>query len=151
MIETLLAVLVITFAFLGLFRLSRLLTGKILAEHAALRVARARAVGLNDFMCRKAARIALLPVSGECLWPAGPLPYPVELARCAVYLQTPDSSVAQGVLDYDGWHHLRVEPGDGTDVRVALDMELLDEARVTIEGRAGIERNFPDYMMDGGR
>ena len=56
-VETVIAVLIVTSIFLVLFRLSHLLTGKILAEHAAMRVARARAVGFNDFMCRKAARI----------------------------------------------------------------------------------------------
>ena len=51
-VETVLATLVVTVAFLFLFGLSRLLTGKILLEHAAMRVARARAVGFNDFMWR---------------------------------------------------------------------------------------------------
>ena len=45
MLETVLAVLCITFAFFALFRLSHMLMGKILVEHAAMRVARARAVG----------------------------------------------------------------------------------------------------------
>ena len=51
MVETLLAVLVITGLFLALFKLSHMLTGKIMLEHAAMRVARARAVGMNEFMC----------------------------------------------------------------------------------------------------
>ncbi len=41
MIETVLAVLFISFAFVVLFRLSYMLTGKILLEHASMRVARA--------------------------------------------------------------------------------------------------------------
>ena len=70
MIETVLAVLIITFVFLGLFKLSHMLTGKIMLEHAAMRVARARAVGFNDFMCVKTARAAVrvascAPRSGE--------------------------------------------------------------------------------------
>ena len=69
MVETVLAVLIVSAVFFGLFRLSRLLAGKILLEHAAMRVARARAVGFNDFMCRKAARVSVIPVAGKRLWP----------------------------------------------------------------------------------
>ena len=64
MVETVLAVLIISFLFLALFKLSHMLTGKIMLEHAAMRVARARAVGMNEFMCLKAARVAVIPVAG---------------------------------------------------------------------------------------
>ena len=64
MIETVLAVLIITFLFLTLFKLSYMLTGKILLEHAAMRVARARTVGVHDVMCLKAARVAGIRVAG---------------------------------------------------------------------------------------
>ncbi len=142
MIETVLAVLVITGLFLCLFKLSQLLTGKILVEHAAMRVARARAVGFNDFMCQKSARVAVIPIAGKRLWPEGDeFDYPMELARTAVYMQTGNSAIAAGVLDYERWHELRVEPGDGTDARVKLDFE----------GNAGIESNYPMYMLNGGR
>src|SRR5574344_674502 len=70
MLETVIAVLVITFVFLALFKLSHMLTGKILLEHAAMRVARARAVGFNEFMCLKAARICVIPGAGERLKPS---------------------------------------------------------------------------------
>ena len=70
MIETVIAVLIVTFAFLVLFRLSQMLMGKIMLEHAAMRVARARAVGFNDFMCIKAARVASIPAAGKRVWPA---------------------------------------------------------------------------------
>ena len=69
MIETVLAVLFITFVFLGLFQLSQMLTARILLDHAAARAARAKAVGFNAFMCRKAARVATIPIAGRRLWP----------------------------------------------------------------------------------
>ena len=69
MVETVLAVLVITFLFLVLFKLAHMLMGKIMLEHAAMRVARARAVGCNGFMCLKAARVAVIPAAGERLTP----------------------------------------------------------------------------------
>ena len=63
MVETVLAVLVITFLFLVLFKLAHMLMGKIMLEHAAMRVARARAVGCNGFMCLKAWRSSRRPAS----------------------------------------------------------------------------------------
>ena len=69
MLETTLAVVFISFVFLTLFKLSSMLTDKILLEHAAMRVARARTVGFNDYMCRKSARVAVIPVAGRRTWP----------------------------------------------------------------------------------
>lgn len=152
MIETVLAVLIISFAFLVLFKLSHMLTGKILLEHAAMRVARARTVGLNDFMCLKAARVAVIPVAGKRLWPEGDeLDWSMELQRVPIYMLTADSSRALGVLDYEGWHRLGVKSGDGTDSSVTLGFSLFGgETTFELEGRAGIERNASLYMMDQG-
>ena len=147
MLETVLAVLCITFAFLALFRLSHMLTGKILVEHAAMRVARARAVGFNDFMCRKAARVASIPVAGRRLWPeGGEFDYGMELARVPIYMATPNGAVARGVLEYEGWGRMSVEPGDGSGSRVRIADEWFD-----LDGRASLERNFSLYMDDEGR
>lgn len=153
LIETLIAVLFITFAFLALFDLSNLLTGKIIAEHAAMRVARARSVGMNRFMCDKVARVATIPIAGERLWPKGDdaLDWAMERSRVPIYLITADGARARGVLDYELWHHLTVRPSDGTDVKVRVDVPAFgDISRVSIEGRAGIEANAPFYMTDGG-
>lgn len=153
MVETVLAVLILTSIFLCLFKLSHLLTGKILVQHAAMRVARARAVGLNEFMCTKVARVAALPVCGKRLWPSGDeLDYSMELARIPIYLGTPNGAVANGVLEYEGWHHLGIHPGDGTDARVNLGFELFDgEWQFELDGAAGLENNYTLYMDDQGR
>lgn len=153
MIETVIAVLIITFAFLALFRLSRLLTGKILLEHAAMRVARSRAVGLNDFMCRKAARIAVIPVAGRRIRPTGwdSLDWSMELARLPHYMSCENEARAGAILDYEGWHRLEVEAGNGTDSRVKMAIELFgDEPTREIEGEAGIEANASYYLWDEG-
>lgn len=152
MIETVLAVLIISFAFVVLFKLSHMLTGKILLEHAAMRVARARTVGLNEFMCLKAARVAVIPVAGKRLWPEGDeLDWAMELQRVPIYMVTADSSRAGGVLDYEGWHRLGVKPEDGTDSRVTLGFSLFGgETTFELDGRAGIERNASLYMLDQG-
>lgn len=147
MIETVLAVLVVTFLFLALFRLSHMLTGKIMLEHAAMRSARARAVGLNDFMCRKSARVAMIPVAGKRLWPEGEeFDYEMELARVPIYMGTPNGAVANGVLEYEGWHRLSVDPGGGFDSRVRLNNDWFD-----LKGEASVEKNYQLYLEDQGR
>lgn len=154
MVETVLAVLIVTFAFLTLFRLSTMLTGKILLEHAAMRVARARAVGFNDYMCRKAARVAVIPVAGRRTWPESGTDWQdgMERARVSAYLASENEAEARGILDYARWGDLAVAPGDGTDARVSLGFELLDDAaRVGLSSEAGIEPNHSLYLNDAGR
>lgn len=146
MIETMLAVIVVTSIFLVLFRLSHMLTGKILLEHAAMRAARARTVGFNDFMCRKAARVAVIPVAGKRLWPQGDeFDYGMELARVAIYMGTPNAAVARGVLEYEGWNRFTVDPDRGGDTRTRLETDWFD-----LEGEADLEENFTLYMNDQG-
>lgn len=153
MIETVLAVLVISFLFLTLFKLSYMLTGKVLLEHAAMRVARARTVGLNEFMCQKAARVAVIPVAGERLWPTGDeFDWNMELHRIPEYMESENNAYARGILDYEGWDRLGVDPGDGTDSRVRLGFSIFDDAfTFDLEGRAGVEPNATLYMTDAGR
>lgn len=146
MVETVLAVLIVTAVFFGLFMLSRMLSGKILLEHAAMRVARARAVGFNDFMCMKAARVSVIPVAGRRLWPDedGSLSSAEELARVRTYLESPDGARAQGLLEYEGWRKLSVHPGDGGWSVVSMPVD-----GIALEGRAGIE-DGASYYMEGG-
>lgn len=147
-VETVLAVLIVTSVFLALFKLSHLLTGKILAEHAAMRVARARAVGFNDFMCRKAARLCVIPVAGNRLWPDGDsvkFGIAEERAKMRTYLETPDEARAHGLLEYEGWNKMSVDPGDGGQSVVTLKTEWFK-----VEGKAGIEGNSSYYMEGGG-
>ena len=110
-VETVLATLVVTVAFLFLFGLSRLLTGKILLEHAAMRVARARAVGFNPWMAEKAARVAAIPVSGRLLaeeigWtPDAGDKAAFELSRIPDYLAAENHARAGWILDYEEWRN----------------------------------------------
>jgi hypothetical protein len=145
MVETVLAVLVVTFVFLALFNLSHLLTGKILAEHAAMRVARARAVGFNDFMCVKTARVAVIPVAGKRLWPSDEgFTAGNELARVRTYLESPDAARANGLLDYENWHTMSVDAGDGGQSVVTLRTGWFK-----VEGKAGVEDGYTYYMGGG--
>ena len=144
MIETVLAVLVISFLFFALFRLSHMLTGKIMLEHAAMRVARARAVGFNDFMCVKAARVAVIPVAGKRLWPEEELREGVDIARVRTYLESPDGARARGLLEYEGWQRLGVDPGDG-----GMSVVTLKNDWFRLEGKAGVEDGASYYLEAG--
>ena len=153
MIETVLAVLFISFAFVALFRLSYMLTGKILLEHASMRVARARSVGFNDFMCRKIARASVMPVSGKRLWPTGDdaIDWDMELSRIPIYMSTDNEAIARGVLEYEGWGRLSVNAGDGTATKVSQGFSLFGGTEsFSLRGKAGVENNASLYMQDGG-
>ena len=145
MVETVIAVLVIAFVFLALFKLSQLLTGKIMLEHAAMRVARARAVGMNEFMCIKAGRVSVIPVAGERLQPGenDERKDVSETALARMYMRTPDSSYADGLLQYENWDRFSIDTnGDVTHTSMKTDwFELHGEAEVDA---------FPVYMNDQG-
>lgn len=152
MIETLLAVLIIAGSFFVLFELSRMLTAKILAEHAAFQVARARAVGLNRFMCLKVARYAVIPASGRRLRPEGEsFGDSEELARKRAYFMAATPGRARGVLDYEGWNALSVDSDDCRHVKTELSVPFLGSGTsFTVEGSAGVEENASLYLMDSG-
>ena len=67
MVESILAMVVILLVFLALFNLSDQIRVKLLVENAAAKCARARAVGYNDFMLRKIARLSTMPAAGKSL------------------------------------------------------------------------------------
>ena len=145
-VETVLAVLIVTSVFLVLFRLSHMLTGKILLEHAAMRVARARAVGFNDFMCAKAARVSVIPVAGKRLWPTeDSFGDSQEAERVRTYLESPDEARARGLLEYENWKRLGVDPGDGGQSVVTLKTDWF-----MLEGKAGVKGSYTYYMEGGG-
>ena len=153
LVETVLAVLFITFLFLAAFQLSHWLTARILASHAAARVARARAVGFNDFMCLKAARVAVIPVAGRRLWPTDE--EIDELSRVPIYLCTDSEGVARGVLEYEHWRDLEVSISTGVDessatVSVPVPRFLPGrESLAEMKGRAAVESHFPLYLKGG--
>ena len=145
MVETVIAVVFLSFAFLGLVQLSQMLQSRILLDHAAARAARARAVGFNDYMCLKVARAATIPVAGECLWPAGIEDGWSEAARIPAYLAAPDEPRARGVLEYDLWKRLSVDVDDGLGGTVGAKLRLHTDD-FAADGRAEVESHYPLYM-----
>ena len=145
MVETVIAVLIITFVFLSLFKLSQMLTGKIMLEHAAMRVARARAVGMNEFMCVKAGRVAVIPVAGERLRPGKDDERKdiSETALARMYMRTLDWSYANGLLRYENWDRFSIDTS-GSTTHTAMKTEWFD-----LRGEAEVDA-FPVYMNDEG-
>ena len=146
MIETVLAVLVVSLLFFGLFALSRMLAGKIFVQHAAMRVARARAVGCNEFMCLKTARVAVIPAAGKRLKP-GPDDERKDISETALahmYMRTLDSVYADGLLKYEFWDTFEEHPGDSGVSTTRLKTDLFD-----LRGEAVVDV-FPVYLNDCG-
>ena len=146
MVETVLAVLVITFLFLVLFKLTQMLTGKIMLEHAAMRVARARAVGCNDFMCLKAARVAVIPAAGERLTPGkdDERKNISEPALARRYMGTPDIVYANGLLRYEHWPKLSIRYDNSGSASTEMQTDLFK-----LSGEAILDA-FPIYLNDEG-
>lgn len=146
MLETVLAVLVVASTFLVLFKLSHMLTGKILLEHASMRVARARAVGYNEFHCRKIARICVIPVAGRRQTPSpgdGDDDFSEPL-MARMYLRTPTAGYANGLLDYEYWDQMNLVPGSGGASSVSMKTDIFE-----LRGEAEVD-GFPVYMYDQG-
>ena len=117
-----------------------------------MRVARARAVGLNEFMCEKAARICVIPVAGKRLQPADDDERTdiSETAIARMYMRTPDSGYADGLLRYEGWNDLSVTPGRGGASLTAMKGQEDDWTSWTVlRGEAEVD-GFPVYMNDQG-
>lgn len=149
MLETVLAVFFITLIFFALFELSRLVTARILADHAAARAARAKAVGFNDFMCLKSARVALIPVSGRRLWPVEDGWN--EASRVPNYLSAENEARARATLEYEWWNttDIRVHSGYGLGATAECGVSLRTDD-YGVEGSAAVESHFPLYMYNQG-
>ena len=158
MLETVLAVLFITMVFLMVFQVAHMATSKILLDHAAARAARARAVGFNDWMCLKSARVAMIPVAGKRTWPedgSGD-----ETSLVPIYMTTENEAMADGILEYERWGTMdfSVRSGIGSEVESSVAVEVPrfyshgngDSDATEIAGGAKIESHFPLYMYDQG-
>ncbi len=162
MVETMLAVVFVTFILFGLLQLSHMLTARILLDHAAARAARARAVGFNDFMCLKSARVAMIPVAGKMLWPDDGEEFD-EASRVPDYLSAENESLARGIFEYERWQTMEVSVKSGTGVsptvEAALGLDIPrffsygdgDENPIRMECAAEMESHYPLYMNDQGR
>ncbi|MBQ6140257.1 MAG: hypothetical protein IJI54_03140 [Kiritimatiellae bacterium] len=150
MLETLIALLVIMLAFTGAHLLSRKLEAKTILNHAAARAARARAVGFNEFMCRKTARAAMIPISGRRLWPDED--GVDEVSRVPIYLSAEDEGRANAVLDYENWHSSAIRIDSPAGIAPLVDVDIyMSSDDFDMTGGASVESHFPLYMYNQGR
>ena len=70
MIESVFVIIVACLCFFAIFQYANLFAAKAVLSHAAARAARSRAVGFNQWMVVKSARVAAIPASGRRLTPA---------------------------------------------------------------------------------
>ena len=149
MVETLIACVAVVFVTMLAIRFSRMLLAKTSAEYAAQRVARAKAVGLNGFMCAKTANLALVPASGKKLHP---LYSPLDEGRMRAYMASANWPEAQALLRYELWPaaHVRARVRSGLSPEAVADVRLADP-EFAVRGNAKVEAHFPLYMDDAGR
>ena len=148
-VETVIAILLIMAIFSGAYGISRKLEALTLLDHAAARAARAKAVGFNDFMCEKSARVAMIPVAGRRLWPEeGGF---AEVSRVPIYLSSEDEALANGVLEYEYWPRTAIDIRSGAGLSAAVEVAVdLTAEEIEASGRAACEAHYPFYMNDGG-
>ena len=148
MVETLIAAIFITFLLLFFFQLMNMLTSRILLDHAAARAARAKSVGFNDYMCLKSARVAMIPVAGERVWPDEDID---EVSRVPIYLSSENEGRARGILEYERWRSLDLRLQSGSGVLPLVRSDIMMEAEEwRMDGSAEVESHFPYYMIDQG-
>ncbi len=70
LLESCLAIALLCLLFFGLFQVSRLLAAREILQHAAARAVRARTVGFNHWMTRKAVLVASIPNAGRMIEPS---------------------------------------------------------------------------------
>ena len=167
MVESILVMVVILFVFLALFNLSDQIRARLLVENAAAKCARARAVGYNDFMLKKIARLSTMPAAGKCLTEAdsgdGILPIQARCGKISDYLMSEYEAQADAVLDFDFWQNddtfiLATSGGspavatvtqrrpDDFSLRSFFKDSVADEDKIAISATATVEAHYPDYL-----
>ena len=169
MVETTIALIFVLIVFLALFNLADLTRTKLLVENAAVKCARARAVGYNDFMLRKIARLATMPAAGRCLTPsddgAGALSRSDRYHRIGDYLMSEYEEQADAILDFEYWQNgdTAISATEGSSPVTAtvsqhrprlFDFGVLTgatkpdaDARATISASSTQEAHYPDYLQ----
>ena len=133
LIESCLAIIVVCLVFAGMYQVAGLVAAREVLDYSAARAARAKTVGFNRWMVRKAAKVGAIPNAGRLTEPAytnvdralrarvasssgGELwdwvlgeaapssaQYDLERARIPEFLEAANDATAYYVLDYTDW------------------------------------------------
>ena len=174
MLESIIAMIAILMLFLLLFNLSDGIRAKLLVENAAAKCARARAVGYNDFMLRKIARLSTMPAAGKCLTAAdsgnGTLSRNSRYHKIDDYLMSEYEAQSNAILDFELWRDGKtsVHATSGNSPSTATvaqrrpkitgfenlasgkkdsDPECQDRNCAAISASATVEAHYPDYLQ----
>jgi hypothetical protein len=168
MVESILAMIVILLIFLSLFNLSDQIRAKLLVENAAVKCARARAVGYNDFMLLKIARLSTMPAAGKCLTSAdaegGSLPLQSRYWRIGEYLTGEYEAQCDAILDFELWRegNTSITATSGNSPASATVKQLRPDdfnfesflgggktggEKLEISASATAESHYPDYLQ----
>ena len=158
MLESIMAMIAILLLFLLLFNLSARIRAKLLVENAAAKCARARAVGYNDFMVRKIARLSTMPAAGKCLTPAdsggGVLPLASRGHRIDDYLMSEYEAQSVAILDFELWRggNTSIHATAGDSPATATVAQRRPNAAgfgdsSGISATATVEAHYPDYLQ----
>lgn len=160
LVESCLVVALIALILFGLLEISRLFMAREVLNYSATAGARAHAVGFNDFMVHKVARVAAIPTSGHMLSPgnagtgaaggfwrtlnpgrlwdlaltANPVSQQyetIERSRIPLYLGTDEWGQMQATLDYEHWE----------DLDIGSTQSGLDAVNTSV--RQDVELTFP--------
>jgi len=169
MVESTIALVAILLVFLAVFNLADLMRSKLLVENASVKCARARAVGYNDFMLRKIARLATMPAAGRCLTSSddggGTLSRSDRYLRIGDYLMSEYEAQAKAILDFEYWQNgdTAISATEGSSPVTAtvsqrrprlFDFGVLTgsarpdaDSRATISASSTQEAHYPDYLQ----
>ena len=169
MVESILTMIVILLIFLAVFNLSDQIRAKLFVENAAVKCARARAVGYNDFMLTKIARLSTMPAAGKCLTldtnDKDALSLDARYSKIDDYLMSEYEAQADAILDFEYWQNgdtyiqatsgntpaaatvTQRRPDDfGFDVFVKKKCQTCED-KVDISATATVEAHYPDYLQ----
>ena len=169
MVETVIVMIAILIVFLTVLNLGDYIRARVMVENAAMKCARARAVGYNDFMLRKIARLATMPVAGECKTTDdaanGRLSYGERYNRISDYLMSDYEAQADAILDFEHWldgnTYVNASIGDSSSTATVtqrrprlFDISMLvggerpdDDERDTISATATVESHYQAYLQ----
>ena len=170
MVETILVLFFLFLAFYTVFQFADNFRAKLLVDYAASRVARARTVGMNDYMLEKTADIATMAAAGECHTKTDAnerLSVGELIDRSGDYLACEYDAQARQVLDFELWrngktqticplagskltaHVIQLRPqffdlGSYLSGTPPVDKDDAPHARIV--GEYSIEAHYPDWI-----
>ena len=171
MVETIVVLVFLLFAFFALFQFTDNLRAKLLCEYAAGRCARAATAGYNDFMIEKTARIATMAAAGPCRTrdeKGDAYRYQSWISRAPDYLECVYDAQARQILDFEYWRDGRTQvttTRSGARIETTVTQtrpqffslatlfqervagEEVDHGDARITGTSSIEAHYPDWLQ----